>query len=260
MTDLFNCERVEGLVAPHELSDANKWQQAGFVIKQQRVLCASSQAAQTFCAPGACAQQFHAQLDGNNQVLQREYKPITQTEYEHLAPLRDPCTGNAHLVFAWMPLPHKQAESLPSQTDNAAQMVSAGDVAQQLQQLPKDAKSPLKAQSSTQDLLDLTSIPVTMYKGDDATADANVAALLDTNDDKDGDESQQQENKTPPPTQHNEKPISPSQEDPPQPSQIASQASATPAKKKSTSSASTKKAAPKKSTPKQLNKTGKDNP
>ncbi len=236
MTDVLNCERVEGLVAPHDLSDGNKWQQAGFVMKQQRVLCASSQAAQTFCAPGACAQQFHAQLDGNNRVLQREYKPITQAEYQRLAPLWDPCTGKAHLVFAWMPLPHKQAESLPSQTDGAAQMLSAGDVAQQLQQLqqlPQDGNSPVKAQSAMQDLLDLTSIPVaTQQKSDDAAVDADVVAVLTTEDDKDGDKSQQQD----------------------------VELSSTTTKKKSTSSASTKKAAPKKSTPKQSNKTSKDTP
>ncbi|MEM7403532.1 MAG: hypothetical protein AAF310_05990 [Myxococcota bacterium] len=142
MADVLNCERLQGVLAPHELSDPGKLGQAGFVVKKETLLCASSHRAQSFWAPGASSVPFRAALDGRNTVSGREWTPITHKEYERLAPLKEPLTGESHVLFAWMPLPQKQGHTLPSQAAaEVAQTVSADEVAQQLKQLPEQAAS-----------------------------------------------------------------------------------------------------------------------
>ena len=157
MADVLNCERLQGMLAPHELSDPGKLGQAGFVIKKESLLCASSHRAQSFWAPGASHVAFRAELDGRNQVSYREWIPITQQEYERLAPLKEPLTGEPHVLFAWMPLPQKQGHTLPTQSSSeATKTVSPDEVAQQLKQLSQKTST---SGQPTQDLLDVENIP-----------------------------------------------------------------------------------------------------
>lgn len=155
MADLLNCERLQGVLAAHELSDSKKLTQQGFLVQQQSLLCAAAHTVQSFWAPGACRERLRAELDGRNQVTARHWTPITRREYERLAPLKEPLTGEPHVLFAWMPLPQPQGQTLPQQaSDTTAQPVSADKLARQLPDVPQQA--PASAQV-TEDLLDLDS-------------------------------------------------------------------------------------------------------
>ena len=171
MTDVLNCERLRGLLQNHELSDPAKLQKAGFIVRNNTLLCASSKSMQTLWAPGACELSFHAQLDGHDRVSYREYKPITHAEYKRLAVLKEPLTGQFHVIFAWMPLPLKQKETLSVQTPKqSTHTVTPDELTQQLAQLSSHIPSPNQLKESpTEDFLQLQDIFPTQQPKDENT-------------------------------------------------------------------------------------------
>lgn len=113
MTDHMNFERLSHVSPPHTWTAKTTLQQAGFVFKKEKILCAAPNATGTFWAPGASDQAFQARLDGRDRVVERTWTPITKQEHELLKKPLESRTGEPHLLFAWMPLP-VQREEVPS--------------------------------------------------------------------------------------------------------------------------------------------------
>ena len=77
MADHVNLARLSHVAPPHAWRGKTKLKQAGFVFKEDKLLCAAPNAAGTFWAPGAADEAFHARLPCNGCLIMCSVHPDT---------------------------------------------------------------------------------------------------------------------------------------------------------------------------------------
>lgn len=147
MADHINLARLSRAAAPHEWRSTSKLKQAGFVFKEDKLLCGAPNAAGTFWAPGAADEAFHARLDGRDRVVERTWTPVTRQEHDRLRQAIEPRTGKAHVLFAWMPLPPQREEVPPpavSSSDGKVRLAKDGEIDDEDDAIPSAEPAELK--------------------------------------------------------------------------------------------------------------------